>query len=510
MYREKLVEMMRAGYSGLAVQTTEVNRCETETMLAATQAGRGFWRWTLTQGWLKGTEDGRLVDKSGGTEGEPSDPIEGVVEISKAQNGCVFLMHVMDEMFREPAFRQALRDVLGPARESRKTIVLVGSFTVPADLDKELAGIAFDLPTREQIQTMVLELLEDTGIKPPENGKLAKVVDGMLGLTLLEAQNAAALSLVQYKELNVSAIIDTKKEIVKRDGVLEFIESTENLDTIGGLENLKAWLKERAGGFSPKAREFGVPAPRGLLICGIPGTGKSLTAKAVGNAWGLPVLRWDTGRSMGSLVGQSESLTRRVFELCEALAPVVLFVDEFEKMFAGARGSGSTDGGTTQRVTGSFLTWMQDRPADKPVFIVATANDIASMPPEMIRRFDAVFAVNLPNAKEREAIWRVHLTKLGRGDQKWNYKTLAEMSEDFTGSEIEEAVKSALWSAFSDGQRDLTEKDLRAACEATIPLAKGPMKDAVELLAQDNRFKPASIQDAAPKSKTGKRVVEAR
>lgn len=512
-FRQSFIEHAKAGYAGIVINSQEIIRIEGELIAASRSLGREFLKWSCIRGWLK-AEDSEtgivLKDPSGGTEGEASDPTSAVMDIADLgwiKNGSVLMMQIMDEYFREPSFRQAFREVLGDARRRRITIVLVGSFKLPIELDKEFKSLDFELPDREFLETIARRILAANKMEPPPDEELAKIVDAGLGLSSLEAQDAYALSLVRNRALDVSAIMEMKKEIVRRDGILEFIESKESLDTVGGLDNLKAWLIQRQEGFSPRARAFGVMPPRGLLICGVPGTGKSLCAKAVGNAWGLPVLRWDVGRSMGQYVGQSEGMTRQVFQLAEALSPCILYMDEFEKMFAGMGSANSSDGGTTQRVGSSFLTWMQEM--NKPVFVVATANDITAMKAEMIRRFDAVFAVMLPNDVEREAIWRIHLKKAGRnGEREWNWPELVEASKGFTGSEIEEAVKTGLWAAFSDGERELSPKDLLSACDDTIPLSKGPMKATIDALIADNRFKPASSVTVSKPDVGEERVVE--
>lgn len=515
MFRQKLIEMMKAGYSGVAITTTEVDRCEIEIMKAAAQAGRGFKRWTCTQGWLEWKSTaaegkGAFVDPTGGTEGQPSDGPTGVMEINGGPNSTVYVMHVFSELFRDPNTRQMFRDVLGPARASRKTVVLVGSFEIPIDLDKEFAGLEFELPNKAEIEEIARTLLEDTDFQVPKNGELGKVVDAALGLTELEAQNAYALSLVREKKLDVSTVIETKKEIVRRSGILTYMESTESLDTVGGLDELKGWLVSRSEGFGKKAAEFGLTPPRGMLLTGIPGTGKSLVAKAVSAAWGLPLLFLDMGRVFGSLVGQSEQQLRSALKVAEALAPCILFIDEFEKAVAGTGGS-SSDGGTTQRVMGSFLTWMQDRPTDKPVFVVATANNVSSLPPEMLRkgRWDEIWAVGLPTTAERVEIVKVHLQKAKRlalftDDQ---IKGIAGDTEGFTGSEIEEAVKDALWRAYGDGT-ELAVRHIKEAVAAVIPLSKGPMMATIQAMAEDNRFRKANGTETKASGK-GKRTVEA-
>jgi SpoVK/Ycf46/Vps4 family AAA+-type ATPase len=253
--------------------------------------------------------------------------------------------------------------------------------------------------------------------------------------------------------------------------LVEVVEAATSLDDIGGLEQLKEWLGRRAGAFSAAARSYGLPAPKGLLIVGIPGTGKSLTAKATAGAFGLPLLRLDMGRVFGGIVGQSEANLRAVIQTAEAIAPCVLWIDEIEKGFSGSQGSGNTDGGTSSRVFGSFLSWMQEK--QKPVFVVATANDVSKLPPEFLRkgRFDELFFVDLPDSKERAAIWDIVIAKYGRKPTDFDPVVLARACEQFTGAEIEAAFVDALHEAFAEGKEPGERKHILHAICNTVPLA---------------------------------------
>jgi SpoVK/Ycf46/Vps4 family AAA+-type ATPase len=234
---------------------------------------------------------------------------------------------------------------------------------------------------------------------------------------------------------------------------------------------LKEWLDKRAAAFTDEARKFGLPAPKGILMLGVQGCGKSLCAKAVATQWQLPLLRFDMGRMFGSLVGSSEENVRRAIAVAESVAPAILWVDEIDKAFAGSQGSGATDGGTTARVFGTFLTWLSEKTA--PVFVVATANDISQLPPELLRkgRLDEIFFVDLPGREERAEIFRIHIAKRGRETAAFDVDSLADASQNFSGAEIEEAINSALYDAFYAG-RDLLPGDVQAALAETVPLAK--------------------------------------
>jgi len=257
---------------------------------------------------------------------------------------------------------------------------------------------------------------------------------------------------------------------LKRNGLVEVIEAGVGLDDVGGLDLLKEWLQRRAGAFSKSARDYGLPVPKGLLIVGIPGTGKSLTAKATAGAFDLPLLRLDMGRVFGGIVGQSEANLRAVIQTAEAIAPCVLWIDEIEKGMSGSKSSGSSDGGTSARVFGSFLSWMQEK--DKPVFVVATANDVSQLPPEFIRkgRFDEMFFVDLPDARERARIWDIVIERHGRKPVDFDTVVLARACEQFTGAEIEAVFIDAMHEAFAEG-REPGPKDIVEAITGTTPLA---------------------------------------
>jgi SpoVK/Ycf46/Vps4 family AAA+-type ATPase len=262
-----------------------------------------------------------------------------------------------------------------------------------------------------------------------------------------------------------------KAQAVKKNGLLELIETKETLDSIGGLDVLKEWLLKRRHAFSTRAIDYGLPTPKGLLILGIAGTGKSLTAKATAKVFGVPLLKLDAGRIFAGLVGQSESNLRAVIQTAEAIAPCCLWIDEVEKGFSGSKSSGATDGGTSARVFGTFLSWMQEKSA--PVFVVATANDVSQLPPEMLRkgRFDELFFVDLPNQAEREAIWEIQIGKHGRIPSEFDVVQLAKATEGLTGSEIENVFIEALYLAF-DSEKEPTDLDIARVLTQFVPLSK--------------------------------------
>jgi SpoVK/Ycf46/Vps4 family AAA+-type ATPase len=297
------------------------------------------------------------------------------------------------------------------------------------------------------------------------------LLDAAAGLTSIEAENAFALSVAETKGIVPAVVTREKAHAAKKSGLLEIIQTGESLDSIGGLDALKSWLVKRKDAFSQRARDYRLPTPKGLLIVGLPGTGKSLTAKATAAVFGVPLLKLDTGRIFAGLVGQSESNLRSVIQTAEAIAPCVLWLDELEKGMAGSKSSGATDGGTSAQVFGSFLSWMQEKTA--PVFIVATANDVSQLPPEMLRagRWDQLFFADLPNQKEREEIWIIQIARHARKPADFDLRQLAKSTEGFTGSEIEAVFVESLFQAFDQGQEP-TDLDIATVLTDFVPLCR--------------------------------------
>jgi SpoVK/Ycf46/Vps4 family AAA+-type ATPase len=350
---------------------------------------------------------------------------------------------------------------------------------IPTELDKEITVLNHPLPSKEDLSELLDRILADLKqFKQMEidldDSSRDRLLQSALGLTLSEAENVFAKIIVKGERLsaeNVTEVFAEKQQIIRKSGLLEYCATSENFAQIGGLAVLKDWLNKRAVAFSSDARAFGLPAPRGILMLGVQGCGKSLCAKAVSNQWQLPLLRFDMGRMFGSLVGSSEENVRRAIAVAESVAPAILWVDEIDKAFAGTQASGATDGGTTARVFGTFLTWLSEKVA--PVFVVATANDISQLPPELLRkgRLDEIFFVDLPSPVERREVFEIHITKRGRDATRFDLQKLVDASAEFSGAEIEEAINSALYDAFY-ARQELTFEHVLAALRQTVPLAK--------------------------------------
>ncbi len=378
------------------------------------------------------------------------------------------------------AVTRKLKEIALHLKNSFKTIVLVSSvLEIPVELEKEITLLNHPLPSRDDLAALLDKIIADVkqfrqvNIELDEAGR-ERLLQAALGLTLGEAENVFAKIIVKGERLSgedVNEVFAEKQQIIRKSGLLEYYSTDENFTNVGGLSVLKEWLAKRAVAFTQEAREFGLPFPKGILMLGVQGCGKSLCAKAVSNLWQLPLLRFDMGRMFGSLVGSSEENVRRAIAVAESVAPTILWVDEIDKAFAGSQGSGATDGGTTARVFGTFLTWLSEKTA--PVFVVATANDISQLPPELLRkgRLDEIFFVDLPSPAERKEIFKIHITKRKRDAEKFDLESLAGASAEFSGAEIEEAVNSALYDAFYSRQ-ELATENIQTSLSQTVPLAK--------------------------------------
>ena len=401
-----------------------------------------------------------------------------------------------------------LRDVAYQLRDTYKTIVICAPMMrLATELQKDVTVVDFKPPDVPEFNRLLDRIIEDVKDKPQVKINLdadgrERLVHAARGLTLKEAENVFAKTLVLDGKIDaddVSVVFSEKQQIIKKSGLLEYFASDEQIANIGGLENLKHWLSKRSMAFSEKAAEFGLPAPKGVLLLGVQGCGKSLCAKAVSSLWKLPLLRFDVGRMFGSLVGSSEENIRRAIQTAESVAPAILWVDEIDKAFAGATGGGASDGGTASRVFGTFLTWLSDKTA--PVFVITTANDISHLPPELLRkgRLDEIFFVDLPSETERVEIFRIHLEKKARVPDGFDLELLAKRSDGFSGAEIEQAIVSGLFDAFSNGTELDTTILLNSLAE-TVPLSKTMSEELARLRSwAQGRARPASgtIQTAA-------------
>ncbi|MFO8079101.1 MAG: AAA family ATPase [Armatimonadota bacterium] len=485
--------LIRARYSILYIVSWEEDRVEKTLQAIAEKRDKTMFTWSVTEGMVE--IDGRGTDPS--TTG-------GVAALDFAleqKDPAIYVLRDFDQFMEDARVGRKLRDVAREFRSSYKTLVIVSPvLKIPEHLTKDISVIDYPLPDEEALASLLQRIIDQVKDNPNisielDDEEREAVIKAALGLTASEAEDAFAKAVVLDGRLgpeDIEVVLTEKEQIIRKSGILEFYPATERFATIGGLDALKTWLSKRGKAFSEKARTFGLPQPRGALLIGVQGCGKSLSAKAVASLWHLPLLRLDVGSVFSGIIGSSEQNMRRAMRLAESIAPCILWLDELEKGFAGMESSGFTDAGTSSRVFGSFITWLQEKTA--PVFVIATANDISSLPPELMRkgRFDEIFFIDLPTKAEREEIFRIHLEKRDRDPAQFDPAQLAVEAEGFSGSEIEQVVISALYDAFDRGE-DLSQDDLVENIHNTVPLSATRAEDITALRNwAENRARPAS------------------
>jgi AAA+ superfamily predicted ATPase len=463
--RNTIINYIRAGYPGLYLVSFEETRIEAELKAVAKALDYRLFGWSITEG---------LVDTADGHTRSAQDPIELMSAVDELPESTIILLKDFHQFLEDgnPVLVRKVKECLRVGKTKGRALVMVGCrLALPPELEREFVVVQFALPDKTQLGVVLDNIAGSAKLAKPEEDAREQLLDAACGLTSIEAENAFALSVVESKQLCSGIVAREKASEVKKGGLLEICALAAALEDIGGLEVLKAWLVQRRDAFGREAKAYGLPSPKGLLIVGIPGTGKSLTAKATATVFNRPLLKLDAGRLFAGLVGQSESNLRSVIATVEAIAPCVLWLDELEKGFAGSRSSGATDGGTASRVFGTFLSWLQDRTA--PVFVVATANDVTQLPPELLRkgRFDEIFWIDLPNQQEREAIWRIQIAKFRRDPKQFDIVQLARATEGLTGSEIEQVFIDSLHEAFSR-RAEPTDLSIALLLNDLVPLSK--------------------------------------
>jgi hypothetical protein len=480
---QEIETLIRARYPILYVVSSEELRVQQLVLDIAQRRQKKVFEWSCSTGIVPA---GASIQSQKHRNPATRDPLTALDQVIEQVEPAIFVFKDFHPFLTRSnhAVIRKLKEIALHLKNSFKTIVLVSpTMEIPTELEKEVTVLNFPLPERADLSGLLDRIIEDVrqfaqvSIELDDAGR-ERLIQAALGLTLNEAENVFAKIIVKDQRLSgedVNEVFAEKQQIIRKSGLLEYYATGENFGSVGGLATLKDWLRKRSRAFSEEARQFGLPSPRGILLLGVQGCGKSLCAKAVSSQWQLPLLRFDMGRMFGSFVGSSEENVRKAITVAESVAPAILWVDEIDKAMAGTQSSGHSDGGTTARVFGTFLTWLSEKQA--PVFVVATANDISQLPAELLRkgRLDEIFFVDLPSAAERAEIFRIHLAKRGRlvgelaADATLN--DLAAASTDFSGAEIEEAINSALYDAFDTGG-DLSREQLLAALAQTVPLAR--------------------------------------
>lgn len=434
---------------------------------------KNFFLWTITRGLYRLEDDCLKTDES------TRDPLNALAYIEKCPDPALFVFLDFHSFLTDQAIIRKLRDLVNNLKDTYETLLILSPvLTIPVELEKELSVIDYDLPSYEEINELLDGIIQivsrnqEVQVDLPLEVK-ERLVKAALGLTRSEAENAFARVIVEDKRLDVNdidAILEEKKQIIRKNKLLEYYESKEEFNNVGGLDCLKDWLVKRGAAFTKKAHEFGLPEPKGIMLIGVQGCGKSLTAKAVASIWKMPLLRLDIGAVFSGIVGSSEENMRRAIKTAESLAPIILWIDEIEKGLSGVQSSTFSDAGTSARVFSTFLTWLQEKTA--PVFVIATANNIQLLPPELLRkgRFDEIFFVDLPSSKERQDIFAIHLKKRKRDPVNFDLESFAKESAGYSGAEIEQVIISSMYDAFLEN-RDITTADIVKNVKHSIPLS---------------------------------------
>ena len=506
--------LLRARNPLIWITTREEARTE-RLLFEASQAAQYEPRfWDCAQG---------ITDYAGAPQdagAQVTDPAQVIGIIRDSRKRQVWILRDLPPWLRDPTVNRALRSLvrgltLAPRDEARAVILVTPSAEIPPELAGHAVVVDWPLPDRAEIaqilDSAIAALPDDIRDAAAPNGARDAAIDAAVGLTAEEAQSCYAKSLVTTRRIDPATVSAEKKRVIAREKVLEWVDPIPGgLEAVGGLEALKVWLTARRAAFGPRARAYGLPAPKGALLVGVPGCGKSLTAKAIAAAWGMPLLRLDMGALKSKWVGESEGNIRKALRVAETVAPCVLWLDEIEKALAGAT-QGAADGGTSADALGAVLSWMQDRAGS--VFVVATANDVTALPPELLRkgRFDELFFVDLPDPTERGHILQAALHQYGRdagpGAEIYISDVVAATAE-FTGAEIAALVPEALYAAFADGERPITTADLCTAAAATVPLARTAAEKIDKLRTwAKGRARPASVT-ATPKPTGAARALD--
>ncbi len=493
-FEEQLDVYLRARFTLLVLITTEEERAIQSIKSLCERTQRTCLSWDASDGF-------QWITAANGNPPTARDPMTALDMVDKGDNNLngVYVLKDFHDAWNNPQIKRKLRSVSQRLKFTKKSILITAPANkLPEELKDEAVIVEFPLPNTDDLEDVLTNLTKTPKVKvnlTPLGRE--KMVQAALGLTASQAQRVFAKAIVRdgvLDDRDIELVTEEKKLIIRESEALEFFAVTETPDDVGGLGILKDWLRMRERAFTQEARKYGLPAPKGIALIGIPGTGKSLTAKMIGGLWRLPLLRLDVGSLFGSLVGESEERARRALRLAETVAPCILWIDEMEKALA----HGGLDSGTSTRVFGTILTWMQEKTS--PVFVVATANDITSLPPELLRRgrFDEIFFLDLPTEDERKEIFAVHLRKRSRLPQDFDISILAAESEGYVGSEIEQAVIDGMYIGFNDNQREFTTQDIRVSLRRQVPLSVSQREniEALRNWLREGRAQSASFVEA--------------
>jgi len=463
--------LLRSRYPIVLLETNEEDRAETLLRHLADRLHIPLFGWSATKGLRRDDKPSPIYDTA--------DPVKALAHVESARFPAVYYFRSLGPYLEDRILRQRLRDASAPYAKIAGAIILTGTdISIDEALRPHVATVHLPPPDVEEFRELLMHILRDLNSRDvvevdQTEAETNRLLQNLRGLTLLEAEKILTKAIIEDGRLSpedIHAVVEAKRELVEREGLLEYYPVEESLDEVADLATLKAWLRKRQAIISTpeRAAEFGLEFPKGVLLLGVPGCGKSLCAKAVAMEWSLPLLKLDPSNLYNKYIGESERNFKRAIEAAERMAPVILWIDELEKAFAGA---GDQDGGVTQRILGTFLSWLQDRRGD--VFVVATANDVERLPAEFLRkgRFDEIFFVDLPDRQTREEIFRIHLAKRGQDVEAFSLEQLGEASHGFSGSEIEQSIVAGLYTAFADGGA-LTSEGVLAELVSTRSLSR--------------------------------------
>ncbi|MFA5598967.1 MAG: AAA family ATPase [Phenylobacterium sp.] len=490
-FNENIAALLRARTPLIYLACAEENRVLNYLKYLCAIRNYTVYVWNVVEGMYALSDRSAVLEES--MRSIPEAALDKIIETAELRQNAIVkkikptdagVVYILQDFHRfidqdsnsdDISIERRLRHLVSLPSSEVSVIITAPYFKTTPTLENDIVLLDFPHPNKHEIGDCLDRIVSKTIVKLPRLGKdvqqkKEEIIKALTGLTLQEAEKALAKSLVVHRNININSLLKEKEQIIKKRGILEFCKPSVDINDVGGLENLIKWLKLRVRGFTDDAINFGLPYPKGALLVGITGTGKSLIAKAISALFELPLLRLDFGRLMQPHVGESEELCREALRLAEQVSPCILWLDEIEKGISGVRSSGDTDAGTTSRMIGTFLTWMQEK--EKPIFIVATANDHTNLLPEFMRRFDEVFFVDLPNAQERQDIFEILLNKWGRKPSDFNIDLplMASKTNNYSGSEIEKAIVEAIRYCYVDNKRFLTNDDLLNAISSIKPL----------------------------------------
>ena len=489
----KIKNMLKAFYPVLYLTSFEYDRTKQKIegiidILKSEGKDVRLFNWNCVDGLRELDKDKLMlvVNKDGEEIVEPEETLKFILN-DKETSKDIFLLEDFNNYIEEENIKYYIRSIAEKARHTNThAIILSAVYKLPIELEKYVTVLNIPLPDRTDMERTLGVVERQCKINLPLEMR-NRMVDAALGMTSMEADLAFCLAAVK-DDLGKNApytVSAEKEQIIRKSGILDYFPKNESLKDVGGMDNLKDWLFKRQKAYEKKARDFGLQEPKGLLLLGVPGCGKSLTAKSIASYWNMPLLRLDIGKVYQGLVGSSEDNIRKAIATAEAVAPCVLWIDEIEKGLNGVQSSGSTDGGVTSRIFSTILTWMQEKTS--PVFVVATANNINLLPPELLRkgRFDEIFFVDLPSKEERQNIFSIHLKKKGQNPNQFPLELMGNKTEGFNGAEIEECIKEAMFAAYVDNPEDpkLTASHIMEAISMTVPLST-TMKEQISSLRQ--------------------------